>query len=98
LRLLAWMRVGLGALAGVAAGMIGFVSTSPPNVDPNAYYGFYVAFLVYIASYYIARYPFGLGIMQKDRTKMITQGIGSYIMMFLFFWIIYNTALYLQVL
>lgn len=92
--MLAWIRVGLGALAGVSSGIIGFVGLTPPLTNPNSYYGFYVAFFVYIASYYVAKYPLGLGIMQKDRTKMVTQGIGSYIMMFLFFWILYNTILY----
>lgn len=95
--MLAWIRVGLGAAAGIASGLAGFVGLNPPITNPNTYYGFYVAFFVYIASYYLAKYPLGLGIMQKDRTKMVTQGIGSYIMMFLFFWILYNTVLYLGV-
>ena len=95
--MLAWIRVGLGALAGLISGLIGFVGTTPPTVNPNSYYGFYVAIFVYIASYYAAKYALGLGIMQKDRTKMVTQGIGSYIMMFLFFWILYNTLLFVGI-
>ena len=89
--------MGLGAIAGIVAGVAGFTSLDTSSPNPNAYYGFYIAFFVYIASYYLAKYPLGLSIMQKDRTKMITQGIGSYIMMFLFLWIVYNTLLYLKI-
>jgi hypothetical protein len=95
LQLLAWIRVGLGAASGAISGIFGFTGTNPPNVDPNTYYGIYIAIFVYIASYYLAKYPMGLGIMQKDRTKMVTQGIGSFIMVFLFTWILYNTLLFI---
>jgi hypothetical protein len=87
---LAWLRVGFGAVAGIAAGLAGFVTLLPP-ANSNAYYGIYVGILVYIASYYYAKYSLVRGINPKDRNKLFTQGIGSYVIMFIFSWIIFNT-------
>ncbi len=95
--MLAWARVGLGALAGAVAAFTGFTSVNPPAVNVNAYYGFYIAVFVYMASYYLEKYGLGLNLPPKQRTKILTQGIGSYIMMFMFFWILLNTVLYLQI-
>jgi uncharacterized membrane protein len=95
LSLLHWTRVGLGGLSGLIAGVLGFLSTTTTLAGTNAYYGFYVAAIVYIISYYLARYMIVKDIPQKDRNKLFTQGIGSFIMMFLFVWILYNTNCYL---
>lgn len=94
LALLAWLRVGFGALSGLIAGVLQFVTTTPETVNSNAYYGIYIAVIVYIASYYLARNVLVKGIATKDRNKLFTQGIGSFIMMFLFVWIMYNTYNY----
>lgn len=91
---LAWIRVGLGGLGGLLSGLLGFVTLSPESPNPNAVYGLYIAILFYIVSYYFARNVWVKGIAHKDRNKLITQGIGSYVMMFLFVWIIYNTYNY----
>lgn len=94
LALLAWLRVGLGGISGFLAGVLQFVTTTPDKVNSNAYYGIYVAIIVYIVSYYFARNFLVKGIAPKDKNKLFTQGIGSFIMMFLFVWIIYNTYNY----
>ena len=96
---LAWLRVGFGALAGFAAGAIGLVtpltvSSGLVNPNPNAYYGFYIAIIVFLASYYFAKYTILKGIAPKDKNRLITQGIGSFIIMFIFMWIVVNTAHY----
>jgi zinc transporter ZupT len=91
LSLLAWIRVGLGGLSGLLAGMLGFLTVEPNNPNQNAYYGAYIAILVYFLSYYFAKYSLLKGMDPKNKNKLITQGIGSYIMMFLFVWILYNT-------
>ncbi len=94
LTILAWGRVGLGAIAGVLSGFLGFIST-PPSLNENAYYGAYLAILVYFLSYYWAKYGILKGIDPKNKNKLITQGIGTFIMIFLFTWIVYNTGVYM---
>jgi hypothetical protein len=88
---LAWIRVGLGAIAGLVAGFLNFVTLDPNVVNPNAYYGVYIGVIVYIASYYLAKYNLVKGINPKDRNKLFTQGIGSFIIMFIFCWIVVST-------
>jgi hypothetical protein len=88
---LAWIRVGFGAAAGIIAGLLNFLTLQPPIVNPNAYYGIYIGILVYIGSYYYARYNLVKGINPKDKNKLLTQGIGSYVIMFIFSWIMFNT-------
>jgi hypothetical protein len=96
LQMLAWIRVGLGIAAGVFSGFLGpsysvVVNTGQVTFDPYSYVGLYVAFMVYIGSYYLGKYGLGIVLPQKDKNKLIMQGIGGYFMMFLFFWILYNT-------
>ena len=91
LAVLAWARVGLGAIAGLLSGALGFLS-NPGVVNQNAYYGAYIAVLIYFVSYYWAKYSVLKGIDPKNKNKLITQGIGTYIMVFLFTWILYNTG------
>ncbi len=88
---LAWMRAGLGALAGALAGFLNFLSLDVTNPNSNAYYGAYIALFVYIISYYLAKNVLGMNLPPSDKNKLITQGIGSYIMLFLFVWIVYNS-------
>ncbi len=98
LQMLAWIRVGLGILSGVLAATLGsyFIveNTGKVAFDPNSYVGLYVPVAVYIVSYYIGKNGLGIVLPQKDKNKLITQGIGGFIMMFLFFWILYNTYCY----
>jgi hypothetical protein len=86
---LAWVRYGLGLVAGLIAGLIQF---SPPGVfNSNSYADIYLAVFIYIGSYYLAKYGMKIPLPYKDRNKLITQGIGGFIMMFLFLWVIYTT-------
>ena len=85
------MRVGFGAAAGILAGLLNFITLQPPTLNPNAYYGVYIGILVYIGSFYFAKYSWVKGINPKDKNKLITQGIGSYVIMFIFSWIMFNT-------
>jgi hypothetical protein len=88
---LAWIRVGLGAVAGILAGLLKFVTLQPNIVNSNAYYGIYVGIIVYVCSYYYARNVLVKGINPKDKNKLFTQGIGSFTIMFIFSWIVYST-------
>ncbi|MDA4111862.1 MAG: hypothetical protein OK439_04945 [Thaumarchaeota archaeon] len=102
---LAWYRVGFGALAGFLASVLGLVTPTVASPDvitslknnianPNAYYGIYIAIIIFLASYYFAKYSVLKGIAPKDKNRLITQGIGTYIMMFIFTWILFNTFNY----
>jgi hypothetical protein len=98
-----WIRVGFGAVGGFLAGLAGLVTPLEPvatdiwtqlkdNVaNPNAYYGLYIAVIIYFVTYYLAKYTLLKGIAPKDKNRLITQGIGSFIMMFIFTWILFNT-------
>jgi hypothetical protein len=94
LAILAWGRMGLGVIAGVLSGSMGFIS-SPIGLNENAYYGAYLGVLFYFLSYYWAKYSVLKGIDPKNKNKLITQGIGTFIMIFLFTWIVYNTGVYI---
>jgi len=67
------------------------VSSKTVLLNPNAYNGLFVAFFLYFFTYYYARSILLKGIAAKDKNRLITQGIGSYIMMFIFTWIVFNT-------
>jgi hypothetical protein len=90
LQILAWIRVGLGALAGFIAGLLPF---SQPGISYNfnSYADVYLAVGFYIVSYYLAKYGMGIHLPYKDRNKLITQGLGGFVMMFLFVWFLYST-------
>lgn len=80
------MRIGFGMLAGMIAGMLGYVSA-----NPMAYRGVGVAFMLYFASYIVAKFSFGKNLPPTDYRKMVTTGLGGFAFMFLFIWILYNT-------
>jgi hypothetical protein len=97
--------VGFGALGGFLSGILGLLtpianspsvltSTNQIIVNPNAYYGIYIAIVIYFVSYYFAKYTILKGIAPKDKNRLFTQGIGTYIMMFIFTWILFNTYNY----
>jgi len=99
-----WIRLGFAALGGFISGLVGLVtplsSTGDPNIwtnlkdniaNPNAYYGAYIAIIIFLFTYYLARYSILKGINPKAKNRLFTQGIGSYVMMFIFSWILFNT-------
>jgi hypothetical protein len=91
LQILAWIRMGLGALSGLIAGLLPFNANTGVSFNSNSYADIYLAVFIYIGSYYLAKYGLQIHLPYKDRNKMITQGIGGFIMMFVFVWILYST-------
>lgn len=81
-----WMRIGFGILAGILAGVLGYLS-----YNPMAFRGVGIGFLIYFVSYIVARFVFGKNLPPTDYRKMVTTGMGGYVFMFLFVWIMYNT-------
>lgn len=82
------MRALLGITAGLLSGLLGFVT---PSME--AYRGLAVGLLLYLISYYVSKYIAGERVHGPEGRRVLTTGIGTYIMLFLFTWILYNTLL-----
>jgi hypothetical protein len=77
-----WLRIGLAAVAGFTAQM--FVPTDYTT-------GLTIGIAVYLASYYVARFTWYKGLDNKSQGKVYTTGIGGFVMVFLFTWILLYT-------
>lgn len=80
-----WIRASLGLFTGLILGIL-TISIGFSGSD-----GFLFAFLIYIVSYYLIRSSKSIVITAKDKRKLITTGLGSFILLFLFTWILINT-------
>ena len=81
-----WMRVGFAVAAGVAATFV----FEPVEGEERRWASIGFMIVVFIVTIIIGkgmRIPFSL----SDRKKIVTQGIGSYIFMYLFVWIMSYT-------
>ncbi len=85
------MRIGFGILAGILAGALGYLS-----YNPMAFRGVGIGFMIYFLSYIVAKFSFGKSLPPSDYRKMVTTGVGGYVFMFLFMWILYNTFVRIQ--
>ncbi|MFQ5940515.1 MAG: hypothetical protein ACE5KA_02295 [Nitrososphaerales archaeon] len=81
-----WMRIGFGIIAGIVAGAVGYLS-----FNPEAFKGIGIGFMIYFASYIVARFFMGRNLPPTDYRKMVTTGMAGYVFMFMFVWIMYNT-------
>ncbi len=86
LNVIFWIRAGLGTFTGLLAGLLGFTSD-----NPAAGLGALLAISMYLLSVFVVRGLYLTSIEAKDRRKLLTTGIGTFIMLFLFTWILYNT-------
>lgn len=84
-----WFRLGCGVAGGVAS----FLAFPPTPTMDAASNGMLLAVIVYLATYYVARYLFYRKIGREYVTKLYSTGIGGYIMLFLFTWILLFTLL-----
>lgn len=80
-----WLRAIFGVLTGLILGILTI------NTNFAGQNGILFAVLMYITSYYIAKIKFSSEIPVKDSRKIITAGLGSFIMLSLFTWILINT-------
>ncbi|MDV3277348.1 MAG: hypothetical protein LYZ69_02635 [Nitrososphaerales archaeon] len=85
-----WLRNGTGVLAGLVAYV--FFSQTPVRFDSTSN-GVLVGIVVYLLTYYLARYVWYRKIDSQFFSKLYTTGIGGYIMLFLFTWILLFTFL-----
>ena len=81
-----WMRIGFGVVAGIVAGALGYLS-----INPMAFRGVGIGFMIYFVSYVVARFQFQKILPPTDYKKMITTGMAGYVFIFMFVWILYNT-------
>ncbi len=81
-----WFRIGFGVVAGVLADVVSGLDTA------NALWnGMTVGIAFYLLTYYAARYVLYRGLGKEHFSKMYTTGVGSFIMAFLFTWILLFT-------
>ena len=77
-----WLRLGFAAVAGYAANAIG--------ADPST--GISIGIALYLVSYYLARLTWYRGMGREGQGKVYTTGIGGYVLLFLFTWILFFTV------
>ncbi len=80
-----WMRAAIGALTGLFLGLL----TAVFGIGGEN--GIFLGMLMYILTYYLARFMFSAQIPPKESRKLVTTGLGSFIMLVLFVWILVNT-------
>jgi multidrug transporter EmrE-like cation transporter len=85
-----WIRIGMAALGGVVAT---FLFESIEGEDRRwASIGFMI--IVFIASAIIGK-NMKIGLPHSDRKKLVTTGIGTYVFLYLFMWILSYTLVHL---
>ena len=80
-----WLRVGLAVLAGTLSAIIG-----NPMQSHKGFLGLGIMIILFIVSIGIAK-SMKIPILPSDKKKLITTGYGSYILMFIFSWILVTT-------
>lgn len=78
-----WSRFGFGILGGYAAEKV--FGTDLLN-------GISLMILFYLFTFYIARYGLYRKVAKENVTKLYTTGIGTYVIVFLWFWVLFFTA------
>ncbi len=80
-----WLRVGLGVLAGALSALMGYSMQSH-----KGFLGLGIMIILFIVSIGIAK-SMKIPILPTEKKKLITTGYGSYILMFIFTWILVTT-------
>jgi hypothetical protein len=77
-----WVRISLGVVAGLVSAFVF-----------HADYGnaISVAILIYLASYYVARYLWFKKVAPSETSKIYTTGLFGFVMLFIFVWILLFT-------
>ena len=83
-----WLRVGLAVLAGTLSAIIG-----NPMQSHKGFLGLGIMIILFIVSVGIAK-SMKIPILPSDKKKLITTGYGSYILMFIFSWILVTTLIH----
>ncbi|MCV0373810.1 MAG: hypothetical protein K5793_09705 [Nitrosarchaeum sp.] len=85
-----WLRVGFAVLAGTAAT---FLFNDIADMEEKRWTSIGFMIIVFIITIVIAK-GMKMQLPSSDRKKIVTQGIGSYIFIYLFTWILTNTIVH----
>ena len=81
-----WIRVALGIISGVVTGFLGFNSNNSAAAQ-----GILIPIVVYIFTFYVLRLRLKDSVMSPR--QIFIKGLGSFIMLFLFSWVLYNSLI-----
>ncbi|NWG09652.1 MAG: hypothetical protein HXX80_05025 [Nitrososphaerales archaeon] len=81
-----WTRVLLGIASGLLSGIIA-------SLGGEIYGGLSIVLIVYAISYLTARYVVRMNLPQQEFRKIFTTGLSSFVALWLFTWIVYNTLM-----
>jgi ATP/ADP translocase len=73
-----WLRVGFGVGSGALAQLL---------FDSDYVSGILLAVIVYLVTFYMVKALWGKQMKPEDQRKLYTAGLGSFALLFLFFWI-----------
>ena len=90
LNLLFWLRVGFAVAAGA---MATFLFDGMADMEEKRWTSIGFMIIVFIVTVIIAK-GMKMQLPSSDRKKIVTQGIGSYIFIYLFIWVLTNTLLH----
>ncbi len=77
-----WVRISLGVVAGIVSDFV-FRADYANAIS--------VAILIYLASYYVARYLWFKKVAPSEASKIYTTGLFGFVMLFIFSWILLFT-------
>jgi hypothetical protein len=96
-----WLRAGLGVVGGVSSELLtGCKVLVPPSasggacvngLSPDYSTGILLGLFLYIATFYLLRWSVGKGFDKDMQRKLYTTGVGSYLMLFVFSWVLLFT-------
>jgi len=96
-----WLRVALGAIGGISAELLTGckVLVPPPSsggacvggASPDFSTGILLGLFLYIASFYLLKWSVGKGFDKDQQRKLYTTGVGSFLMLFVFCWVLLFT-------
>jgi len=95
-----WLRAVLGAVGGASSELLfgcklTIIPGSPGGcvggVVPDYTNGIFFALLLFLGSYYLVRLVWGKRFTKEQMGKVYTTGIGTFTLLFLFFWILLFT-------
>jgi hypothetical protein len=77
-----WLRIGLAAIAGFTANFL---------VGTDYFNGISIGILVYLITYYLARFTWYRKVGNAGQSKILFTGIGGFALLFLFTWMLFFT-------
>lgn len=96
-----WLRVGLGVVGGALAELLTGckvilapnpnAGTCVANATPDYSTGILVGLGLYLLSFYAIKWTIGKRLDKDEQRKIVTTGVGSFLLLFIFTWILLFT-------